>query len=128
MQCLYCRATNDHSEERCTRCGRRLHAANPRPAPDTFPLATATAPALEALPGGAPVTFAARVVETPDPQTSLFREPINPQKVVPIPTLTPLRVPDHPVRRPRNSSQRAPRGSRRSSDYQQTLEFREPPA
>jgi uncharacterized RDD family membrane protein YckC len=46
MECRYCRATNSEEEHRCTRCGRRLHNANARPAPDAHPIHTATAPAL----------------------------------------------------------------------------------
>ena len=46
MECRYCRAMNADEEHRCTRCGRRLRNASARPAPDAYPIQTATAPAL----------------------------------------------------------------------------------
>jgi uncharacterized RDD family membrane protein YckC len=94
---------NDALEHRCVRCGRRLHFSSAQSAPDTYPLssalagpvsrsgaATATARAFETYPGGAPMLAPEEIVQ-PDPQPSLFRETSNSPKVIPIPTLTPLR-------------------------------------
>ena len=38
MICGYCRAKNSEEDHRCVRCGRRLHHAAPRPAPETYPV------------------------------------------------------------------------------------------
>jgi len=65
MQCVYCQAWNEEDERRCSRCGRRLRVAAPRPAPDGYPLTSAAAPALEALPGGQ------RQPSTPRPDAKL---------------------------------------------------------
>jgi len=98
IQCRYCQAVNDGEERRCVRCGRRLHLAAPRPAPDVYPssassyAATATAPAFETFPGGAPVP---EIPQEPKEaqrvrQPSLFPPSAGGSKVIPIPTLTPL--------------------------------------
>jgi uncharacterized RDD family membrane protein YckC len=125
VECRYCGERNDAEEQRCVRCLRRLPLSGPNAALDFRPLATATAPALEALPGG----MAARPQETQPPasplfQQWLFRDTPGSPKVIPIPTLTPLRPQlreGSPVRRarPRNAAPRAPR----SGDSQQALEF-----
>jgi uncharacterized RDD family membrane protein YckC len=161
VECRYCRAVNGAEERRCERCGRRLHLAAARPAPDLYPLkmagAAALAPALADLPDpetreaasqgwdlpaageagrretarrgagrdeGLPSEPAAR--REPVYQPSLFREGLGSPKVIPIPTLTPLRSREKsPVRRvPARPS--APR-SRRSAASQQALEFHEAP-
>lgn len=106
MQCRYCRAWNEADERRCVRCGRRMHQAAARPAPGTFPLSTSTAPALEMLPGRDPVAQlrsseldqgdAAKRTEQATYQTSLFRDVSNSPKVIPIPTLTPVRPRTNP--------------------------------
>ncbi|HEV2198784.1 MAG TPA: RDD family protein [Bryobacteraceae bacterium] len=130
MECRFCRAWNQEDERRCVRCGRRLHAAAPRPAPDTYPVMTATAPAFEALPGGRPMSAAPNPASAaqsgarpPDPspaqlghQGSLFPGP----KVVPLPTLAPVRPPGGA----RRGSTRPP-GPRtpRRTDSQQSLDF-----
>lgn len=136
VECRYCGEHNDAEEQRCVRCLRRLHLSGPPPAPkaapDFYPLATATAPVLEALPGGAalPGGVAPKPQETPAPPASplfqqlLFRDAPGSPKVIPIPTLTPLRPQvreSSPVRRarPRNAAPRGPR----SGDSQQALEF-----
>jgi uncharacterized RDD family membrane protein YckC len=107
VRCLACRAANDPSEERCVRCGRRLHPAAARPAPAS----------LSAIPGG-------RGEEPGEGyQPSLFREVLAGTKVVPIPTLTPLRAPG--AREPRAPRRPAGRGVRRLDDAQQRLEFHE---
>jgi len=43
MNCRYCGSTNASAERRCSRCGRRLHLAAARPAPDVFPVAGVSA-------------------------------------------------------------------------------------
>ena len=141
VECRYCGERNDAEEQRCVRCLRRLHLSGPiagpiagpsagpnaaPKAPEFYPLATATAPSLEALAGGA----AGNPQETPQPPASplfqqlLFRDGPGSPKVIPIPTLTPLRPQvreSSPVRRarPRNAVPRAPR----IGDSQQALEF-----
>jgi len=122
MQCLHCSAWNDEDERRCSRCGRRLHASAPRPAPEIYPFTGAAAPAFESLPGGRPAPQ--EPLPSPLPQAgyqpSLFREPMQGPKVVPIPTLTP---------RPRTAERKSPRPSgnrgsaRRGADSQQSLDF-----
>jgi uncharacterized RDD family membrane protein YckC len=117
MQCRYCQALNDADERRCQRCGRRLSL---RPATDTMPISTSTAPALERLPGAHPIELPA-----PSPhlnyQPYLFRDSSNGPKVIPIPTLTPMRPKEGdaaPVKRPRQN-----KNPRRGSDSQQSLDF-----
>ena len=101
------------------RCGRRLDMQGPQPGA----LGTATAPALESLPGGQPV------VSTPPEaisQPSLFRDASGSPKVIPIPTLTPLRraAPDEvPVRRSAAKPSRPV--SRRPADSQRSLDLYE---
>jgi uncharacterized RDD family membrane protein YckC len=127
IPCPACGAENDFEERRCVRCNRRLHVAlpypGPRPAQETPPLSGATAPAWEALPGGAQRGQPARNPEPPSHlQPPLFRyAPVAP-KVVPIPTLTPRRPVEResaPKAPPRTVSSRA----RRASDLQQPFEF-----
>ena len=128
IQCRYCRATNDGEDQRCTRCGRRLRAAAPRPAPDTYPMGTAAATAAATVPlyeREREVPFSAPP-ERPTYQPSLFRETLGSPRVIPIPMLTPLRVPDTDAPPSRRSSMRtAPPRVRRATDSQQALEFRE---
>ncbi len=140
IECRYCRAMNDEEEHRCARCGRRLSMAVARSAPDTYPLASgpraaaavataaATAPAVTPFPEQVPEQEAS-APERATYQRSLFRDGLGSPKVIPIPTLTPLRIPgpEGPSSRraaPRNA---APR-SRRASDSQQALEFHEAPS
>ncbi len=146
MQCRYCRAWNEADERRCVRCGRRMHQAASRPAPDTFPLSTSTAPALEMLPGRDPGQVrppelnqddAAKRAEQVSYQTSLFRDVSNGPKVIPIPTLTPVRPRTNPEwareDRERDDSAQRKRASRpkpaarnatnRRSDSQTSLDF-----
>jgi uncharacterized RDD family membrane protein YckC len=127
MQCVYCQAWNEQDERRCVRCGRRLRAPAPRPAPDTYPLTSAAAPALQALPGGQRQPSAPRPEVSYQP--SLFRDAAGGPKVIPIPTLAPAKSPPE-ARRARGPSEgrtQAPRanlGARRGSDSQQSLDFR----
>ena len=123
MQCVYCQAWNEQDERRCVRCGRRLHAAAPRPAPDSYPLTSAAAPALEALPGGQRQPAGPR----PDVgyQPSLFRDALGGPKVIPIPTLMPAKSPPEARRaQPRTAGPRTNWGARRGADSQQSLDFR----
>lgn len=131
MQCRYCQSWNEADEVRCLRCGRRMHLAAARSAPDAYPmshgLAMATAPAFESFPGGHPL--AAAPPERVDYQPSLFRDAayrdgVPGPKVIPIPMLTPSRPASRNegvVRRARPVTPRAPR---RAGDSQQTLDFR----
>jgi uncharacterized RDD family membrane protein YckC len=125
MQCLSCQTVNEDGEERCVRCGRRLHPASPRPGPDPLPLQAATAPALEALPGGARAERAALAVAAAGSQQPLFREALGSSKVIPIPTLTPLRAAREGNLRRTHSRHAASRPVRRPSDFQQSLSFQE---
>jgi uncharacterized RDD family membrane protein YckC len=118
-------------------CGRRLYASAPRSAPAGYisdaragssgfaASAAATAPALEAIPGGLSQSRrAAAPAHSPEPayQPSLFRDVLTGAKVIPIPTLTPMRMPGERRRAvPRAAS---PRPARRgSSSSQQSLEL-----
>ena len=125
MQCRYCQAWNESDERRCVRCGRRMDFHTPRA------FATSTAPALDPLPFSQPEPQAQAQpkphLEAPPAQAGpnyqplLFRDPVNGPKVIPIPTLTPMRPKDEAP------AKRAPRGprnpSRHVSDSQQSLEF-----
>ena len=131
IECQYCGELNDAEEPRCTRCRRRLHPASPRPAPEDYPPATtATAvPALEAIPGGS----AAKVIDPPAQRALEFQRPLFTEsspgpKVIPIPTLTPLRpqvTESSPVRRvaPRSGGPRTVARQHRGADPQQMLEL-----
>lgn len=116
MKCPHCRAWVDSDEHRCQRCGRRVRAAMARPAPDTYPIATATAPALEAAreetPAAAPPPRPGVTYQPP-----LFRE--IPQ-VLPIPTFTPVQM-SGPSRR------KAPKTKAASLDQQRFDFGPEPP-
>jgi len=106
MHCPHCRAVNEEAEDRCVHCGRRLNGDAPGP----FPVranainGAATAPALDVFAAEDPLP--AQPQETPNYQTSLFRDGSAGSKVIPIPTLTPL----HPYHRDPNraASQRRP--------------------
>jgi uncharacterized RDD family membrane protein YckC len=129
IQCRYCGTANDFEERRCVRCMRRLHLASPRPAPDNYPLAAATAPAFEAIPGRVSTPDAPGSAKPPDQRLS-YQQPLfsggpGAPKVVPIPTLAPRKGPGEAIGRivaPRASGTRA----RRAAELQQPLEF--PPA
>ena len=142
MQCRYCRAWNEADERRCVRCGRRADLAAPRPAPETY-MGAATAPSLEPLqmpapdqrsrPAQAPSPFPASYPSFSGTQASLFRDVSGQHKVIPIPTLTPMRPVEreessHPKRasKPRQSSPR--HSSRRTNESQQALDFNFHPA
>ena len=144
MQCRYCRAWNEEDERRCVRCGRRMQVSA-RPASDTMPLSTSTAPALEMMPGrdyAPPEIAAAKPDEPVSYQPSLFRDVSNGPKVIPIPTLMPVRPRENPeweredrAREESAQRKRASRPSRpshssdsrgganRGSNSQQSLDF-----
>jgi uncharacterized RDD family membrane protein YckC len=93
--------------------------------------ATAAAPTLESLPGGAPETAApeSNPKEHVNYQPSLFREGFGTPKIIPIPTLPPTRSQSresHSIRRvqPRTAA-RPRRVSSEGGDSQQALEFQE---
>ena len=44
MNCRFCGALNAREDQRCFRCGRRLHLAKAFPAPETYPLRDSTVP------------------------------------------------------------------------------------
>lgn len=121
MQCRYCQVWNESDERRCVRCGRRMHAA-PRAASETPAFSTSTAPQLEALPAVEPAPAPSEQAR-PNYQPMLFRDPSNSPKVIPIPTLTPMRPreQDAGVKRTPRPSQRG--ASRRRADSQQSLDF-----
>jgi uncharacterized RDD family membrane protein YckC len=94
MHCPYCRTVNDEQDSRCVRCGRRLHAAQPKPAVEVYAsqggaaLAAQREPGLAAQPVEPLAESASHAGQT---QPSLFRDLPPAPKVVPIPTLSPLR-------------------------------------
>jgi hypothetical protein len=144
MQCRYCQAWNEEDERRCVRCGRRMHFAAPRSMPDAYMSATAPALAREQEPDReagrreAPLQMPSAQPAYPPSyhspsQASLFRDVSGAPKVIPIPTLTPVRPiereePSQPKRAPK-PRQAAPRHPmRRSTDVQQALDFNFHPA
>src|SRR5579862_6837715 len=143
IECRSCGTMNDAQEQRCVRCSRRLHFAATQPAPEarlgmssgisSVPgrsgAAAATAPAFESYPEGAPAP--ATPAEQVDRQPSLFQGAGSP-KVVPIPTLTPLRTSVREGHVARRVSPRAPASSRSTPsrprtnpDSQQTFDLQE---
>jgi len=133
IQCRYCGASNDFEERRCVRCMRRLHFASPRPAPDNHPLAAATAPALETIPGGGSGT-ATPSVKTADgrgslpasSQRQLFSSTAAAAKVVPIPPDKPRTYAARDSQSVRKIVERtAGTRGRRSPELQRPLEFHE---
>jgi uncharacterized RDD family membrane protein YckC len=163
MQCRYCRAWNEEDERRCVRCGRRmLVAARPTavalPGMDTMPLSTSTAPSLEIVPDREPAAAQAQAqaqaealarlqaqaqqtgptaAEQANNQASLFRDASNGPKVIPIPTLAPVKARTNPEwdkedrareeLAQRRRASRPPKAAARSgshrSDSQQSLDF-----
>lgn len=112
VQCAACRATNDRSEERCTRCGKRLHLASPQAAPETYLLGEH--PQFETIQGGGSGGA------SPTYQPSLFRDPAT-SKIVPIPTMAPVRgTADTAPRRSRSTHRSRLRAA---SEHQQVLAF-----
>jgi uncharacterized RDD family membrane protein YckC len=121
MECRYCRALNDEEDHRCGRCGRRLRASAARPAPDTYPITTATAPSfMESYQPSAAHDVAATSVQAAPTaprvtyQRALFSEM---QRVVRMPQPAGA----EPVSAPR-STRRTPR-TRRPVEGQQALDF-----
>ncbi len=119
MHCRYCRAWNNDEEHRCARCGRRLHLANARPAPEGYPIQTATAPAL--MEYSQVATEEAEYPPEPEPprveyQRSLFR---GLQQVVAMPVLRGSEAAEA-MRAPRPSR---PRTARKVHADQQALDF-----
>ncbi len=104
--------------------------------PDGYPLTSVPRASAAAATAAATVSYP-EIEHLPETKTeperttyqpSLFRDALGSPKVIPIPTLTPLRVAGReaaPIRRatPRN----APPRPRRASDSQQALEFHEGP-
>lgn len=131
MRCRYCQAVNESEERRCVRCGRRLHLSAPRLAPESY-VTTSTAPALEFLPAREPASPPPPALQVVPERAShisyqplLFRDVSGGPKVMPIPTLTPVkpraREDSSQVKRPRT-----PRAPRRGPDSQQSLNFETP--
>jgi len=128
MQCRSCQTWNDSDERRCVRCGRRLHASAPRPAPE-YTVFGAAAPQLEAVP--APESLPLDPPSRTGYQPSLFTDAAGGPKVIPIPRLIPIRSPSRPARSGGDSHAfregaklASPRSSPRKLDHsQQKLEF-----
>jgi uncharacterized RDD family membrane protein YckC len=117
MECRYCQARNEADERRCVKCGRKLYISAPHLVLETPPVMTATALALEVAPA-----VEREPAKKPVYQPLLFRDATNSPKVIPIPTLTPMRLKEteEPVRHaPRSGRPQA----RRTSDSQQSLDF-----
>lgn len=116
--CPYCRTLIDTQAERCPRCGHHRSLARAARAG-----AGSASAAMQLVPDSPP----AEAETAPEPrravaQPSLFRDPTPPQKVVPIPTLTPLHLTEErPARR--GGSRTNPPRSRRVSGAQQALDW-----
>ncbi len=127
MQCSYCRAWNEEENHRCHRCGRRVdaHALRPIPRPaQEFQISGAAAHARDL---DAEVHEPAPRIEPAqrgiyDDQPSLFS---HAPKVVPIPTLTPVRAAGPTPKKARPSGPRGT-GHRKHDDNQSLLEFEIP--
>lgn len=135
--CPYCRTVNDGSESRCARCGRRLHPAVGAPVSGSSYSGAATALALErepatqpaarTVPLAPPTPLAAPAPQDMESQPSLFRDLPGGAKIVPIPTLSPMR-PASPLDREsvrRNAARSAARQTRQPNQSQQPLDLRE---
>jgi uncharacterized RDD family membrane protein YckC len=123
MQCRYCRAWNSDEEHRCVRCGRRLHLANARPAPDTYPIQTATAPAMAEMARSAQGPQASEGVVEPQPTRVVYQRPLF-REMHPVMTI-PLLPPEEPKER-RKSSRPARSRLRRPHPDQQALDLTSP--
>jgi uncharacterized RDD family membrane protein YckC len=125
MQCRYCQAWNESDERRCVRCGRRLHVPVPRETSTTLAFSTSTAPDL--LDDHEPVLFeppkAVEPAKNPVYQPLLFRDAAGSPKVIPIPTLTPMRPKEYEEAAQRASRTPSRSRTRRTSDSQQSLDF-----
>mgnify|MGYP001007965438 CR=1 FL=1 len=121
MNCRYCRTWNHDEEHRCVRCGRRLHLANARPAPDTYPIQTATAPDLYAHHQVVAEQAPPPVVEPQPPrivyQRALFREM---QGVMQIPVLPSAEFRDTKPRHSRPRPPRRPHADQQAFDFTST--------
>jgi len=116
MTCRYCSAWNHEEEHRCSRCGRRLHLANARAAPDTYPIQTATAPDLMEY---AQVGAAAREAETSRSSKAIYQRSLFREQVTAIPVLRSVDA-SEAIRPPRPSR---PRTARKVHADQQALDF-----
>jgi len=122
---------NQPGEERCLHCGRRLSGSAPIP----YPIrqgAAAAAPALQPISeeDASSSPAPAQVPEKATYQPSLFRDSPGGSKVIPIPTLTPLRPyqRQHRDPAPRRAPSRGPASGRsqyRRADSQQSLAFQD---
>ena len=117
IQCGYCGVRNDSEDDRCTRCGRRLHLARPRPAPEPAMSVVSTGAAAAVRVMERRVAEAAAPVAQPDPQATLFSLRDPSPRVVPI--FGPVAEPSR-----RNRGQRqAPRRPSSAEPAQQSLQF-----
>ena len=63
MNCRYCGSNNAAADHRCSRCGRRLHLATARPAPEVYPVSGARA--LSPQPSAEAVEYVEPVPQAP---------------------------------------------------------------
>ncbi len=124
MTCRYCGTDNDSDDHRCNRCGRRLHSANARPAPDNYAFTAATAPALHTLTEvhTAPSEQPAGIQPArrrPPVQPSLFPSRDLPQ-VIPFESYAPE---NRGVRKRPSPAQSKPTARAKDSSEQRQLEF-----
>lgn len=121
MHCRYCRTWNQEDEHRCMRCGRRLHLANARPAPDTYPVQTATAPDLAHLARSVAAETPQPVAE-PQPARVAYQRPLF-REMQPV-----MQIPVLPAAEPREAKPKPHRHrpARRVHADQQLLDFSGP--
>ncbi len=107
MQCRYCRAWNNDEDHRCIRCGRRLHLANARPAPEAYPIQTATAPDIRDLSQPLIENQQQELVE-PQPTRVAYQRPLF-REMHPVTTIPVLRPEERDPQKPAQLHRPRPR-------------------
>jgi len=105
MNCPFCGVSNNSEESRCHRCGRRLHLANPRPAPELHSrglTAVAVQPArapFAAPPSAEEQPELFQAVETPRVVSIAAKSGATPPKAAPKPKPAPRRTAEQAAER-----------------------------
>jgi uncharacterized RDD family membrane protein YckC len=83
MTCQYCTAKNDPEDERCQRCGRRIHTAHQRPAFDRATVSNSS--------------LARSLSLEPEARAEIAPKPLVGPQIVPSPVSVPARDPNSPT-------------------------------